>query len=522
MDKIGENAQKIKEIQEKAQAKIEEERQKFELSKDLSSQFTEGEIYKALKSEQDGDAWLFIRIYKDRLCFDHAAGCWYEWKGHHWEEDRIEEILAALEAVVEIYAREASRWSWVALKAARENNREARRTAEAKERQYLKKISVIQKTAWKHGVLTMAAAGRRSLAITGQEWDADPWLLGCPNGVIDLKTGMFRPGRQSDYIKTICPTPWMGIDAPAPTWERFISEIFAGKKELAAYIRRLLGYSITGVTCEDIFPIFWGKGRNGKGTMLETLQFVLGPMAKPVKSELLLDQTKIRPSNTPDPDLMSLRGLRIAWASETSEGRKLSEGKAKFLAGSDTITARPLYGKREIYFRPTHNVFLLTNHKPKADPNDYALWDRIHLVPFTMSFIDNPGSATERKKDPDLKARLLAEASGILAWLVRGCLEWQKERLSPPEIVRKATAEYREGEDDIGKFIGECCLVDGRVRVKAGKLYEAYEAWCKEFGLSKTNGRRFSVYMRERFNATPRTKSGIYYIGIGLRDEENG
>ena len=521
MNKIGENAQKIKEIQEKAQAKIEEERQKFELSKDPSSRFTEGEIHKALKSEQDGDAWLFIRVYRDRLCYDHAARRWYEWKGHYWEEDLIEEVLAALEALVEIYAKEASRWSWVALKAARENNTEGRKTAELKEHQFLKKISVIQKTSWKHGVLTMAAAGRRSLAITGQEWDRDPWLLGCGNGVIELKTGAFRAGRQSDYIKTLSPTAWKGINESAPTWEKFISEIFNGSQDLAAYIQRLLGYSITGVTREDVFPIFWGQGRNGKGTMLETLQFVLGPLARPVKSELLLDQSRIRPSNAPDPDLMSLRGLRIAWASETGEGGRLNEGKAKILSGSDTIAARPPYARSEVSFPPTHNVFLLTNYKPKANPNDYALWNRIHLVPFTVSFVDNPRSPNERKKDHELKTKLCAEAPGILAWLVRGCLEWQKQRLNPPEIVKQATAQYREGEDDIGRFISECCVIDRRATVKAGKLYEAYETWCKELGLAKNSGRRFGSSIKERFDVTPRTSSGIYYLGIGLLNEES-
>ena len=152
-------------------------------------------------------------------------------------------------------------------------------------------------------------------------------LLGCSNGVIDLTSGEHRPGRPTDYIKTFAPTPWLGLDAPAPLWAQFLAEIFAGDQELISYIQRLLGYGITGKTTEHILPIFYGPhGRNGKGTLLETVGRVLGEIAGPIEAEMLLLQTHPRQGGAPTSDIMALRGRRLVWASETGEGRHLDGG----------------------------------------------------------------------------------------------------------------------------------------------------------------------------------------------------
>ena len=234
---------------------------------------------------------------------------------------------------------------------------------------------------------------------------------------------------------------------------------------------------------------------------------------------MLLEQGRLRASNAADADTMSLRGLRIAWASETNEGRRLNEGKVKFLTGSDTLIGRPPYGRREVRFRPIHKLFLLTNHKPKADPQDYALWQRLHLTPFVLSFVDEPKKENERKKDPAMKEKLRAEASGILAWLIRGCLAWQKEGLKPPAVVKEATAKYREEEDMIGHFLGECCVTGQVFRVRAGELYKAYKDWCEANGHKPFAGNKFGESLLEQFN---QDNSGRYriYLGLGLKSEQ--
>ena len=334
-------------------------------------------------------------------------------------------------------------------------------------------------------------------------------------GLLILTTGECRSGKQSDYIKTVAPTRWTGIDAEAKAWEKFLFEIFQEDTELTAYIQRLFGYSITGKTTEHILPILWGQGRNGKGTLLEILQYVLGPLAGPIQSEMLLDQGRLKNSSSPTADIMALRGKRLVWGSETEEGRRLNDGKVKWLVGGDTLVGRPPFGKRQITFKPTHTLFLLTNHKPHIASDNYALWQRVHLIPFTLSFVDEPVADNERKRDPELAVKLKAEASGILAWLVRGCLEWQRLGLKPPEIVRQATKEYRQDEDLVGHFIDDACISGKDAEVQAGKLYKAYMEWCKENGHKPINGMRFGKAIKNMEGIEcQRTSQDDYVPGI--------
>ncbi len=473
------------------------------------------DLWKAVNSGEDGDAWLFIQLHRDKLVFDHAAGTWYGWGGHSWQEDYVAENVVAVNAVTDAYGEAAQREASRRLKASRDGVAEEAKEAEGREKAYLGRVKELQKLHRKRNVLTLSAAGRRSLGISGEEWDQHPWLLACPNGTIDLQTGKLRPGRQEDYLKTTCPTAWRDLDAKAPAWLQFVTEIMDGDQELTGYLQRLLGYSITGLSTEHVFPILYGnRGRNGKGTLLQTLADVLGPLAGPVKSEMLLDQSRTRSSASPDSDIMALRGKRLVWASETDEGRKLNAGKVKWLVGGDILCGREPFGRREVHFKPTHTLLLLTNHKPKADPTDYALWQRVHLIPFALSFVDEPRRENERRRDPQLTERLRAESSGILAWLVRGCLDWQRDELKPPDTVKAATEQYRQDEDLLGHFIGECCLISAAESVKAGQLYKAYQSWCEEMGHKPISGTRFGKEMKERF----RWAEGrhVVYSGIGV------
>jgi len=209
--------------------------------------------------------------------------------------------------------------------------------------------------------------------------------------------------------------------------EETLKEIYQNDRKLIRHIQRLFGYSLTGSLREHIFIIFNGIGRNGKGTIVETVRFVLGPLAVPIPVETLLCQSLSSSGGSPRADIMKLRGTRVSWASESEEGKRFNTGQLKLLTGGDTITARAPYGKRMVEFQPTHTIFFLTNHMPHISVDDYAFWQRIHLIPFSMSFVPTPTEDYERKSDKELLEKLKAEAPGILAWLVRGCLSWQKK-----------------------------------------------------------------------------------------------
>jgi putative DNA primase/helicase len=158
----------------------------------------------------------------------------------------------------------------------------------------------------------------------------------------------------------------------------------------------------------------------------------------------------------------------------------------------------------------------MTNHRPKANPDDFALWQRINLIPFELSFVDNPTEPHERKRDKHIVDRLKKEAPGILAWLVRGFFEWKEQGLNPPATVQEATAEYRETEDTIGQFISERCVVNESARVKSSELYIEYHSWCEGNGHKPVWGNVFGQRMAVKFSKKP-TNKGIFYSGIGIR-----
>ncbi|OGQ63892.1 MAG: hypothetical protein A3I81_12845 [Deltaproteobacteria bacterium RIFCSPLOWO2_02_FULL_55_12] len=212
---------------------------------------------------------------------------------------------------------------------------------------------------------------------------------------------------------------------------------------------------------------------------------------------------------------MALRGRRIAWASETNEGRKLDSGRVKLLTGGGALVGRPPFGRREISFPQSYTLFLLTNARPHVNSDDYALWKRLLLIPFGISFVDDPQAPHERRKIPNMADTLRREAPGILAWLVRGCLAWQREGLNPPEIVKVATEDYREDEDLLLRFIEDSCEVHHDAEVGAALLYQAYTNWSAAMNIKPMSGTAFGRKMSVRYQKA-KGRLGAFYTGLKL------
>jgi putative DNA primase/helicase len=345
----------------------------------------------------------------------------------------------------------------------------------------------------------------KPIADSGENWDSDPMLLGVNNGIVDLKTGGLRPGRLDDRI-----TMTAGVDfdpqAKCPRWEQFLTEVF-GNTELIDWLWRALGYSISGDTTEQVVFIGHGMGGNGKGVFCGALRAALGDYAysSPFSTFELYQRASI-----PN-DLAALEFKRFVTSSETNDNTRLNEARIKAISGCDPITARYLH-QEYFTFYPHLKLWLFVNHKPKVVDDSFGFWRRVRLIPFTRQFT---GEADDRR----LGEKLKAEAPGILAWLVKGCLEWQKRGLDPiPECVKVATQEYREESDILAGFISERCIEHPKVTAKAAELYSAYKKWAESEGMrdrevltSTAFGRRMGErYQKDR-------KGGIvYYFGIGL------
>jgi putative DNA primase/helicase len=213
---------------------------------------------------------------------------------------------------------------------------------------------------------------------------------------------------------------------------------------------------------------------------------------------------------------VDLQGKRLTWGSETKEGDRLNIAQIKQLTGGGDISARQLHG-HQYTFTPMHKLLLMTNYKPHAEARDKAFWSRACLLEFGLRFVQEPRESNERQADLNLKEILQEERSGILAWLVRGCLEWQAQGLGVPASIQLSTSNYRDEEDRLHLFIQECCLVKPEASVKAGSLYQAYRTWFEEnqFGGRSMNGKLFGDEMSKRFSKRI-TKRGRFYQGIGL------
>jgi putative DNA primase/helicase len=499
------------------------------------------QVLECLRREEAGDAQLFTHLFRGRYVYDHSEKTWYAWQGHAWKPDETSQVVNMVSGpLAAVYLETSAALSEQAAEEAHALQEhggalteEDEATAQAKKHlAWLKSTTgaLIQRAhdlRRRHriqNVLALASA-QAPLSLTSDRWDTNPWLLATPDGVLDLRTGELHPGRPEDYIRTTIPTRWCGLDAPAPRFRQFLQEIFADRAEseraeLLGFIQRALGYGITGHVEEHVFLMFYGEeGRNGKDTLMSLLQHVLGPISGPVSNDILIASGKLAAPGSAKSHLCSLQGKRIAWASETDKGARFDVGQVKYLTGGGAISARQLYG-RDYTFAPSHLLILLTNHKPHADASDAAFWDRLCPIIFTLRFVDRPQAPNERKRDTSLGQALKQEASGILAWLVQGCLQWQQSGLAIPACVVQARQAYRGEEDTLQDFLQECCVLAPQARARAGKLYERYKTWASDNNLRALNGKAFGLEMKKRFTWLE-DKRGISYQGLSIiADEE--
>lgn len=375
---------------------------------------------------QLGLAERFANQHGENVRYCQSLG-WLVWDGKRWAPDTTGAIKRMAKATVRTLYIEASLESDTRK---RKDIADFGRRCEARQ-----------------NLEAMIALGQSELPIpvTAEIFDRDIMLLNLENGALNLKTGHLQAHNRDDYITKLAPVVY-APDAACPLWDAFLNRIFQGNQNLIVFLQRLVGYSLTGSTVEHCFAVMHGKGANGKTTLLDTICGILGDYAQTAAFTTFL--TRKNDGGIPN-DIARLRGARLVCATEGEQGRALAESAIKQLTGGDRVAARFLH--REYFeFRPTFKILLGTNHKPRIKGTDLAIWRRVKLIPFTETI-------PEDRQDRKLPEKLRAEAPGILAWAVRGCLDWQREGLGIPDEVRTATQAYRQEEDIVGQFIAECC-----------------------------------------------------------------
>lgn len=444
-----------------------------------------------------GNAQRLVFYWGNALRYCHLWRKWLVWDGCRWcVDDTAGASRLAKDTARRIFHEAAE-------VAPTDDSPAAEKQAEARRKAILAWAFKTQASGRLKAMLELAASEPGVPVLPG-ELDRDSWALNVRNGTVDLRTGQLRPHRRADLLTKLAPVDYQP-DAPCPTWERFLARVMNGDEELPGFLRRAVGYSCTGDVSEEILFLLHGVGANGKSKFLETVQAALGQYAQEAPGDLLLSK---RRGGVPN-DVARLMGARFVASIETGEGESLDEGLVKHLTGGDTVTARYLYGEF-FEFAPTHKLWLSTNHKPSVLGTDEGIWRRIMLVPFTAYI-------PPAERDKRLLDKLRAELPGVLAWIVRGAVEWQRVGLRPPAKVTEATAAYRAAQDDLGAWIEQRCIREDGAEEAFKALYDSYTAWAAAGRLEAANSREFGQSLTERgFNGFKKLGRWAYRSGIRL------
>jgi putative DNA primase/helicase len=430
-------------------------------------------------SRQSLAARHFVDHQGDRVRFDHGRRIWLIWHGHRWRPDRDQEIRRLWLDVLGLRYQEAVKITH----------------SEIRERT-LAAIMAAGATDDAIAAGLRITAAMKPAATSGDAWDPDPWILGCENGLVDLRTGALRVGRPADMVSRSTRLKY-DPRATCPRWDRFLQEVFAADEELIAWFTRLIGASLIG-TSKELLAVHYGSGNNGKSVAFRTLgREVAGEYSIEVAVETLLNAN--RTAGAPTSDLMRLRGARLAFTSEPEQGAKFKGGTLKRLAAIDQMTGRELHGRQEEW-PPTHTLHLATNHLPTADDASEGFWRRIALIPWAVRFAKRGDPGNGPAEDPGLASILAGEAPGILAWTVRGAVAYATVgTLHPfPTAVARETAAYREDEDPLGGFLHEWVTPKADTSTPGAKVYEQYVAWTNLIGSKPMTAPVFGRAFTER------------------------
>jgi len=439
------------------------------------------------------------RCCGDRLLYVHGIG-WHTWDGEcgPWRPDDLgaRRIAAELGRIVAAEAAE------MAQRAAAAPDADARQRLQKGADALFSWARLSEMSARIEAALALASS---LLAIKPERLDHHPLLLGCPNGVLDLRTGRLSEHRRGDFITKRAGAAY-NAKATAPTWLRFLTRIFRQRPEAIAYMQRLAGYWLTGCTDPALLAVLWGGGANGKSTLVATIRAALGEYASAAPPSFLI----ARSGEAHPTELALLLGMRWIVASESGEGGRLDEERVKLLTGGDTITARRM--RQDFFeFAPTHKLALQTNHRPIIRGTDEGIWRRIALIEFAETI-------PLEERDPHLAEKLRAELHGVLAWAAEGCRAFLRDGLQPPAIVQAATAAYRSDSDAVGAFIAEECIELPSATCTAGDLYAAYSSWADDAGERPMSKRALGLRLQERgFHPHKGTGGQRRWQGITVR-----
>jgi len=436
-----------------------------------------------------GNAEIIHDLSSSDIRYDHGIGKNFIYNGQYWETDHKE--------IITQYAIDAARRRQ-ALSVLINNPKERKREYE---------FGLQSENSGKLNSALKVFRSMDGIAVDPDAWNRNNFLIQFNNGVVDLKTGNFRPGAYEDMITQTVNYDY-DADAKCPTWEKTIKEIMDDNPKMVEYIQSIVGYSLTGETSEQVFFILTGDGSNGKSVLLNMLLALLGHYSIHTPFSTF-EAWKYRFYSN---DLARMVNARLVTSSESSQSGVLNEERTKSMSGGDPITARFLR-KEYSTFIPKFKIMLAVNTLPEIQGNDNGIWRRIKVIPFNVSF--------KGREDFSLGKKLEQELPGIMNWAITGALAWQKHGLREPQIVADAVNAYRSDASPVTGFLNKMAIMGSLERVQASTLYRAYSAYCVDTNTIPGSQTLFGLRMRSKGYSSQKSNGTNWYFGLTLKDDDS-
>ncbi|HUV07931.1 MAG TPA: phage/plasmid primase, P4 family [Spirochaetia bacterium] len=429
------------------------------------------------------NAARFFREYGDQVRYCTVAKSWLYWDGKVWAEDD-NQIIAGWAKTT---AKELYEEAWALSDAAI-----ARKAIACKSRAKIESMLALSKS-------------EGQIPVRPNELDTDPWLWNCDNGMMDLKNiGFLLPHDQKKLITRISPVSF-DDGAKCPKWDAFLLEIMSGDQKMVDFLRRMIGYCLTGDMRERKYFTLYGGGNNGKTVFIEIVMEVFGAYA----ATALRDTFLRRKSENIQHDIARLRGARLVCVSETGKGSYLDEELVKQWTGGDTLSGRFLYAKKAFDFRPVGKLLIRTNYRPNIAGQDEGIWGRSLFVEFGERF-------EGEREDKELKGKLLTELPGIFRWCLVGCAQWLSQGLDPPEKIQASGKEYREDSDPLSEFFSGFLVQIPDAKIYNDRLYTLYQKCCEDTGEKKPwTASWLGRELRSRGFKKDQDSQGRFWTGLG-------
>lgn len=446
----------------------------------MTVEYSQQEKLDLLDSNYLGDGIIYADLFRDQFVHDNARGQWMFWNDHYWADDKLTTHKKSVEAVAQVYASAFGPLGEDIKDALAAQDSPRAKFLISKKKKLEQRVDRLRSPAGNKACLEFAAGAiEHPLAVTGEEFDHDPDLIGMKNGVLDMRTGDFRPGRQSDYISKTLGVEWPGWDAKCPEFDQFLHEIL-DDPEKEKLVKDWLGYCLTGHVDIQKIMLWVGAGRNGKSVLVNLIQPLMGDYASPGQSELLLDSGRIRNSASHSADIMMLRGLRSLWFSEVPETAKWDSSRLKTFSGGDVQVARGVSEKMYVRIYPTWKLNIILNDLPRMNGLDRALLDRLLMIEFPFEFVYNPTLPHQRLRDDRIAQRLSATIHNALPMLVDHGMAVRADGLAVPQSCIEFRDEYASENDPISAWIEACVVYSYGETLQFADAYQSFTRWWEE------------------------------------------